>query len=34
MITHVVPLNEAPAFLVDLVEKRPEFLQVVFKVGE
>jgi predicted dehydrogenase/glycosyltransferase involved in cell wall biosynthesis/NADPH:quinone reductase-like Zn-dependent oxidoreductase len=34
MITHVVPMHEAPAFLTDLVENRPEFLQVVFQVGE
>ncbi|PZM08921.1 glycosyltransferase [Rhizobium tubonense] len=33
MITHIVPMDEAPAFLSDLVENRPEFLQVVFKVG-
>ena len=32
MITHVVPFNDGPAFLADLVENRPEFLQVVFKV--
>ncbi|GAK69611.1 hypothetical protein RRU01S_07_01360 [Agrobacterium rubi TR3 = NBRC 13261] len=34
MITHVVPLDDAPSFLADLVENRPDFLQVVFKVGE
>jgi threonine dehydrogenase-like Zn-dependent dehydrogenase len=34
MITHIVPIDEAPAFLVDLIENRPEFLQVIFKVGE
>ncbi|NKK90929.1 glycosyltransferase [Rhizobium leguminosarum bv. viciae] len=34
MVTHVVPIEEAPSFLADLVENRPEFLQVVFKVGE
>jgi hypothetical protein len=34
MITHVVPIEDAPAFLTDLIENRPEFLQVVFKVGE
>jgi threonine dehydrogenase-like Zn-dependent dehydrogenase len=32
MITHVVPFDEAPAFIADLVENRPEFLQVVFRV--
>ncbi len=34
MITHIVPLEDGPAFLADLVEKRPEFLQIVFKVNE
>jgi predicted dehydrogenase/glycosyltransferase involved in cell wall biosynthesis/NADPH:quinone reductase-like Zn-dependent oxidoreductase len=34
MVTHVVPMGEAPAFLSDLIENRPEFLQVVFQVGE
>ncbi|KAA0687400.1 glycosyltransferase [Neorhizobium sp. P12A] len=34
MITHVVPIDDAPSFLNDLVENRPDFLQVVFKVGE
>jgi predicted dehydrogenase/glycosyltransferase involved in cell wall biosynthesis/NADPH:quinone reductase-like Zn-dependent oxidoreductase len=33
MVTHVVPFEDGPAFLQDLVETRPEFLQVVFKVG-
>lgn len=32
MITHVVPIDEAPQFLASLVETRPDFLQVVFKV--
>lgn len=32
MITHVVPFDEAPAFIEDLVASRPEFLQIVFKV--
>ncbi len=32
MITHVVPFEEGPAFLEDLVVHRPEFLQIVFKV--
>ncbi|WP_205949782.1 zinc-dependent alcohol dehydrogenase [Paracoccus contaminans] len=31
MITHVVPYDEAPAFLRHLVRDRPEFLQVVFQ---
>ena len=30
MITHVVPYDEAPAFLRRLLAERPEFLQVVF----
>jgi len=32
LITHVVPFDEGPSFLADLVENRPEFLQIVFKV--
>lgn len=34
MITHVVPFEDGPRFLADLVENRPEFLQIVFKVNE
>ena len=34
LITHVVPLEEAPAFLSHLVADRPEFLQIVFKGAE
>lgn len=34
MITHIVPLQDGPAFLADLVNTRPEFLQIVFKVQE
>lgn len=30
MVTHVVPIDEAPAFLRHLVADRPEFLQIVF----
>ncbi|MBN9027010.1 MAG: hypothetical protein J0H20_15755, partial [Rhizobiales bacterium] len=30
MITHIVPIDEAPAFLGHLIEQRPEFLQIVF----
>ncbi|MEQ1956288.1 zinc-binding alcohol dehydrogenase [Mesorhizobium sp. CN2-181] len=30
MITHVVPIDEAPTFLTRLVSDRPEFLQIVF----
>jgi predicted dehydrogenase/glycosyltransferase involved in cell wall biosynthesis/threonine dehydrogenase-like Zn-dependent dehydrogenase len=33
MVTHVVPFEDGPRFLADLVEHRPDFLQVVFKVG-
>ncbi|MGH0347508.1 glycosyltransferase [Sinorhizobium meliloti] len=33
MITHVVPFDDGPKFLADLVENRPEFLQIVFKVS-
>ena len=31
LVTHVVPMEDAPAFLRDLVANRPEFLQIVFK---
>lgn len=34
LITHVVPFDEGPDFLRRLVDERPEFLQIVFKVGE
>jgi threonine dehydrogenase-like Zn-dependent dehydrogenase len=34
MITHVVPFEEAPAFLKGLVAERPDFLQIVFKVAQ
>ncbi|MDP9813000.1 putative dehydrogenase [Rhizobium tibeticum] len=34
MITHVVPFDDAPQFLADLITNRPEFLQIVFKVQE
>lgn len=33
MITHVVPLDDAPAFLKHLVADRPDFLQIVFKAA-
>lgn len=33
MITHVVPFEDGPAFLEDLVVHRPDFLQIVFKVN-
>jgi len=29
-----VPFNDAPAFLGELVNTRPEFLQIVFKVAD
>lgn len=32
LITHVVPLDEAPAFLNHLVTDRPDFLQIVFSI--
>ena len=32
LITHVVDIEEAPAFIARLVAERPDFLQVVFKV--
>ncbi len=32
MITHVVPFEDAPGFLSDLLERRFDFLQIVFKV--
>ena len=31
MITHVVPFDDGPRFLADLVAHRPDFLQVVFE---
>ena len=34
MVTHVVPFDDGPKFLADLVDNRPEFLQIVFKVHE
>ncbi|WP_231639440.1 zinc-dependent alcohol dehydrogenase [Sphingomonas profundi] len=34
LITHVVPIEEAPGFLAHLVAERPEFLQIVFKVAD
>jgi threonine dehydrogenase-like Zn-dependent dehydrogenase len=34
IITHIVPIDEAPDFLRRLVAERPEFLQIVFKVAE
>ncbi len=34
LITHVVPFDEAPAFMARLVAERPDFLQVVFKAPD
>jgi Zinc-binding dehydrogenase len=34
MITDVVPFDNAPAFLADLVEKRRDFIQIVFQAAE
>lgn len=34
MITHIVPVDEAPAFLTTLVDQRPEFLQIVFSFDQ
>lgn len=34
MITHVVPFEDAPAFILDLLKRRLEFLQIVFRVTE
>ena len=34
LITHVVPYDDAPAFISRLVGERPEFLQIVFKAGD
>ena len=31
MITHIVPIDAAPAFLDDLLRNRPDFLQIVFQ---
>jgi threonine dehydrogenase-like Zn-dependent dehydrogenase len=32
MITHIVPLQDAPAFLDTLIRTRPDFVQIVFQV--
>jgi predicted dehydrogenase/threonine dehydrogenase-like Zn-dependent dehydrogenase len=34
VVTHVVPLGDAPRFLQHLVDERPDFLQIVFQVSE
>jgi len=33
LVTHLIPFDEAPAFLRHLVADRPEFLQIVFRVA-
>ena len=30
MITHVVPIDDAPAFVSGLIAERPDFVQIVF----
>lgn len=34
MITDIVPFDDAPAFLADLMKKRRDFIQIVFQVAE
>jgi threonine dehydrogenase-like Zn-dependent dehydrogenase len=34
VITHIVPFDDGPAFLSELVTHRPEFMQIVFQVAE
>jgi hypothetical protein len=34
IITHIVPFFDAPAFLAELVENRPDFMQIVFEVQQ
>lgn len=34
IITHIVPFQDGPAFLSELVQNRPEFMQIVFQVAE
>ncbi len=34
VITHIVPFDDGPAFLAELVERRPDFMQIVFQVSE
>jgi len=34
IITHIVPFNDGPAFLAQLVKDRPDFIQIVFQVAE
>jgi NADPH:quinone reductase-like Zn-dependent oxidoreductase len=34
VITHIVPFADGPAFLAELVQNRPEFMQIVFQVAD
>ncbi|WP_325166877.1 zinc-dependent alcohol dehydrogenase [Devosia rhizoryzae] len=34
VITHIVRFDDGPAFLGELVQRRPEFMQIVFQVAE
>ena len=34
MISHVVPIDDAPAFLQSLISDRPDFLQIVFSFAQ
>jgi threonine dehydrogenase-like Zn-dependent dehydrogenase len=34
VITHIVPFQDGPAFLGELVKNRPDFMQIVFQVAE
>lgn len=34
LVTHLVPLDDGPEFMASLLRHRPDFLQVVFRVGE
>ncbi len=34
IITHIVPFDDGPAFLAELVQHRPDFMQIVFQVTE
>jgi NADPH:quinone reductase-like Zn-dependent oxidoreductase len=34
VITHIVPFEDGPAFLGELVKNRPDFMQIVFQVAE
>ena len=34
IITHIVPFEDGPAFLAELVANRPDFMQIVFEVAQ